>query len=118
MSSTTVAIIILVAFVGWYLLKKSRSLSPEERRQIMQALDNGATLVDVRTRQEFAAGHPDGAINVPLHQLSTKLEQLERKPAPLVVTCASGARSARAVRILRRSGLETLDLGGRANWPG
>ncbi|QDG50007.1 rhodanese-like domain-containing protein [Persicimonas caeni] len=117
MSTTTFIIVAALTLVAFYILRKTQSLDPEKRREILDALEKGATLVDVRTRQEFDSGHPEGAINVPLHQLQQDVKGLKRKPRPIVVTCASGMRSARAAKLLRRSGIEVLDLGGRANWP-
>lgn len=116
--STTTVIIAIGLVVGVFLfLRKRSNLSPEERKEIMEALEAGATLVDVRTRPEFETDHPKGAINVPVHQLPAEIERLEKKPAPIVVCCATGMRSARAAKQLRRANIETLDLGGRGNWP-
>lgn len=116
MSITTIVIAAALALLFFMIIKKARGLSPEERQKIVDALERGATLVDVRTRQEYAGGHAKGAINIPLHELSKNVRTLERKPAPVIVYCASGTRSARAAKVLRRAGLETLDLGGRGNW--
>ncbi len=117
MSTTTIIIAVALALLVSYVIRKSRALSPEQRREILGAIERGATFVDVRTRQEFSAHHPKGAVNIPLHELSGQIDRLQKKPAPVVVCCASGARSARAAKLLRRAGVETLDLGGRANWP-
>lgn len=117
MSTTAFVIAAVLTLVAFYILRRSQSITPEKREEILDALQKGATLVDVRTRQEFQSGHPEGAINVPLHQLQQDVKCLSQKPTPIVVTCASGMRSARAAKLLRRAGIQALDLGGSANWP-
>lgn len=117
MSIATFIIAAVLTLAAFYILRRSESITPEKREEILDALRKGATLVDVRTRQEFESDSPEGAINVPLHQLQQDVECLSQKPAPIVVTCASGMRSARAAKLLRRAGIRVLDLGGNANWP-
>lgn len=75
----------------------------------------GAILLDVRTGQEYAAGHVPGSRNIPLDRLSlVKLEQNR----PVFVYCHSGARSARACALLEELGYETVNLGGVAGYCG
>jgi phage shock protein E len=78
--------------------------------------DRDAILVDVRTPGEFAAGHIDGAINVPLQTLPGGAEAIDAE-RPVVVYCRSGARSARAGRILAERGYDVSDLGPMSAWP-
>ena len=53
----------------------------------------GATLLDVRTEQEYREGHIPGSKNVPLHQLDKVEDVAENKDGALFVYCYSGARS-------------------------
>lgn len=76
----------------------------------------GALLVDVRTPQEFAAGHVPGAINVPLQELGERLHELGDQSRPIVVYCRSGARSATAKAILSRAGYGVYDAGAMSDW--
>lgn len=75
-------------------------------------------LVDVRTPQEFAAGHIEGAVNVPVTALSDRLPHLELDPDRMVVAiCLTAHRSIPAVRLLRARGLEARQLaGGMLAW--
>jgi hypothetical protein len=59
--------------------------SAEELTSIQGVLDQGGTLVDVRTPGEFSSGHLRGAINVPVDQLEGRLAELGPKDKPLVV---------------------------------
>ena len=60
-------------------------------------------LLDVRTPSEFAAGHLDGALNVPVDELRDRLGDLDRV-AQTVVYCKVGFRGYLAARILQQSG--------------
>jgi adenylyltransferase/sulfurtransferase len=73
-------------------------------------------LVDVREPSEHAASSIDGALLVPLGRIEQELDGL-RGDRPVVVFCRSGARSARAVRLLRSYGIDARSLsGGIENW--
>ena len=62
-------------------------------------------LVDVRSTDEYASGHVDGAINLPLDRFVAEVEQiLPDKNADIVLYCASGARSDMACRWLQQQG--------------
>ncbi len=78
-------------------------------------------LIDVRTPEEYAAGHLFGAMNIPLSEFQTNLAAwLPRLPreVPLIVYCKGGARSLQAATILVEAGLtNVLDLtGGITAW--
>lgn len=77
-----------------------------------KALESGAFLVDVRTPAEFAEGHADKSVNVPVDQISSKAESLWGKKTKLVVVCASGHRAGRAVAELRARGYIDVTNGG------
>jgi len=62
-------------------------------------------LIDVRTRREWEQGHIAYSSNVPIQDLSNRLEALGLDPArPIVAICLSGHRSIPAVRLLARRG--------------
>ncbi|MCU0956908.1 MAG: rhodanese-like domain-containing protein [Hydrogenophaga sp.] len=64
---------------------------------------SGATLVDVRTPDEFAAGNAPGSVNIPLHELDSRLNEIPAS-TPVVVCCASGTRSGMARLKLKKNG--------------
>jgi hydroxyacylglutathione hydrolase len=74
-------------------------------------------LVDVRSAGEWEQGHIDAAVSLPLSQLCERIDEIP-SDRPLVVHCAGGYRSAIAVSLLRREGLERVaDLvGGLGAW--
>jgi rhodanese-related sulfurtransferase len=78
-----------------------------------------AAVVDVCGADEFAAGHVAGARNVPLAELEAKLPGVvKNKATPLILVCASGMRSGRAVAIARKLGYEKAHslAGGLGAW--
>jgi phage shock protein E len=77
---------------------------------------NGAILLDVRTKSEFAQRHIPGAVNIPVQELGPRIHELGPKARPIVVHCQSGVRSASAAQLLQRAGYEVLDIGGIGNW--
>ncbi len=76
-------------------------------------------LVDVRSVEEFAAGHVAGAINLPLDQFSLldpRLGSLD-KSKPVYAICASGARSAHASKEFASGGWQIYNVaGGTKAW--
>jgi hydroxyacylglutathione hydrolase len=78
------------------------------RRRTMQDL----TILDVRSDQEWSAGHVPGAIHVPITRLNSQLDQLDRDK--LIVTyCGTGYRASIAASLLARAGFSSV-----ANVPG
>ncbi len=74
-------------------------------------LNNEGSLVDVRTPEEFMGGNVVGSINISLQELDTRMEELRRLQAPLILFCASGGRSAMATQILSQQGIECCNAG-------
>jgi NADPH-dependent 2,4-dienoyl-CoA reductase/sulfur reductase-like enzyme/rhodanese-related sulfurtransferase len=68
-------------------------------------------LLDVRTPQEFAAGHIPGAVNVPVDDLRSRLGDLPRD-RQIAAYCQVGQRGYLATRILRQAGFDVANVGG------
>ena len=90
-----------------------KNVTVTEARQLQQS---GATYVDVRSTEEFEAGHPEGAVNIPLLEPDDS-GQMEQNPdflrvmkasfdagAPLLVGCQAGMRSLTAAQMLETFG--------------
>lgn len=73
-----------------------------------------AVVVDVCEASEFAAGHVTGAKNIPLGELEARLPGIiKNKALPVILVCASGVRSGRAVAIAKKLGYDQAQsLGG------
>lgn len=77
-----------------------------------ELLEQGAVIVDVRTKAEFAGGHIKGSKNIPLQTLKAKPFVLKDKDRPVITCCASGMRSASAKSILKEKGYTNVHNGG------
>jgi phage shock protein E len=86
--------------------------------------EEGALLLDVRSADEFAEGHVDGAVQIPHDELADRLgEVLDKqggdKHKPIVVYCRSGHRAGIAKDVLTENGFDQVtNLGGFSDWPG
>lgn len=75
-------------------------VSIEEAKEIIESQEN-LIILDVRTKEEFDAGHIEGAIQIPVEELKNRVSEIEEyKDEPLLVYCRSGNRSSKAVDIL------------------
>ncbi|MDI9339629.1 MAG: rhodanese-like domain-containing protein [Sediminibacterium sp.] len=77
-----------------------------------ELIKEGAVIMDVRSREEYASGHVKGSINVPLNQLSSGLKKLKNKDVVIITCCASGMRSASAKGLLKSEGFKNVHNGG------
>lgn len=73
--------------------------------------DGSVTLLDARTPREYAYGHADGFINIPVDELRERLSEIDRSK-PLYVMCQSGLRSYIACRILSQEGYDCYNFSG------
>lgn len=73
--------------------------------------DGSVTLLDTRTASEYAQGHINGFINIPVDELRQRLEELD-SAKPVYVICQSGLRSYIASRILTGNGFDCYNFAG------
>ena len=73
--------------------------------------DGSVTLLDTRTPFEYARGHAEGFVNIPVDDLRGRLGELD-KAKPVYVMCQSGLRSYLACRILTQNGCECYNFSG------
>ena len=100
-------------------------VSPAEA---LELIAKGYTYVDVRSEPEYAAGHPKGALNVPVAvvvgggmqpnpRFVEVIQKLFPKDAKLVVGCKAGGRSMKAAELLTSAGFSDV-VDQRAGWDG
>ena len=78
---------------------------------LAELAQNGAQIIDVRTKGEFDSGHIKGSINIPLQSLQQNMSKL-KKDTPAITCCASGMRSSSARGFLKSKGYEVYNGGG------
>ena len=77
---------------------------------LREKIAQGATIVDVRTPDEFRSGHVAGSINIPLDRIQDQLKKIN-KDKSVITCCRSGARSGMAADILKRHGFDVYNGG-------
>jgi len=114
--AVSILLITVAALTAGYFLffRNGGDISGAQARKLVQ---DGAFLLDVRTPEEFAKGHIEGAVNIPVQALAQRMGELPPKERPVVLYCRSGNRSGTAVRMLRKAGYRSLhDLGAMSAW--
>lgn len=71
----------------------------------------GASVVDVRSPQEYSSGHLPGSVNIPLDQVKSRLSKFKKMEGPVILCCASGMRSSRATSMLKSEGIDAYNGG-------
>ena len=92
-------------------------ISPQEASAL--TAEKKAIIIDVREDNEWNTVHIPGAIHIPLAQLSTRLTELQPyKNTAIITQCRSGARSAKALDILKSAGFSHVQNmeGGLIAW--
>lgn len=96
------------------LFNRTRPIDAQRAADLLAA--RSVVALDVRHDAEWKTGHIQGAIHIPLTQLSDRLHQLPSDKT-IVTVCRSGHRSALAARTLARAGHDVLNLsGGMSAW--
>ncbi len=73
--------------------------------------ENKGTIVDVRTPEEYRGGQVADSVNIPLQEISQRLDELRSLKQPLLLCCASGNRSGMAAQYLTSEGIECYNAG-------
>ncbi|GGP02764.1 hypothetical protein GCM10010992_08470 [Cloacibacterium rupense] len=79
----------------------------QKELSVKDEVAKGALMVDVRTPEEFASGSVNGAINIPLSEVESRINEFKGKPG-VVVFCRSGNRSGQAKKILESNGIKNV----------
>ena len=94
------------------MLDTLKNLFTKEKTDYQQLVSEGALILDVRSKNEFAGGHIKGAVNIPVNILQDNLNKIKDKNRTVITCCASGMRSASAKSILKSNGFTDVHNGG------
>lgn len=98
----TITLIIAAVIVVIFILKRAGQISPKDA---LAHFNNGAMVIDVRSRGEFNSGHLPKAINLPLDEIETVLpRRVKDRNQVLLLHCQSGVRSGMAKEKLKGLG--------------
>jgi phage shock protein E len=108
---------IAIAVVAAFIVIQRPRMKKAPTSVVSEKIRSGAKIIDVRTPQEFAGSSYPKAKNIPLDTLPSRIADLP-KDKPIVLYCASGARSAQAARILKRAGFtDVINAGSLGGMP-
>ncbi len=105
--------------LAWPMLRGAGAGSLTAQGAVQLINRERAVVIDLRSPEEFAAGHVTGARNVPLETLEAKLAAtVKNKTLPVLLVCATGARAQRAVAVAKKLGYEQAQAvsGGLKSW--
>lgn len=91
-------------------IKKLFGIGPQVN--YAELVQQGALILDVRSKGEYAGGHIKGSINISIDTLNNNLNKLKDKEQTIITCCASGMRSASAKSILKSQGYTKVYNGG------
>ena len=110
------AALAVIIYESWLRARSAGGVTPQE---LIQMMNRGALVLDIRPADAFAAGHISGARQMPSEQLVKAGDALKRyKQKPVVVYCDGGSVASAAVRQLMTQGFtQVFSLkGGLAAW--
>lgn len=112
-----VAAILIALVLIPRLLPRLLGVSKMASGIVKKKIDAGAVIIDVRTPEEFRDGAYPNARNIPVGNLASRLGEIP-KDKPVVLYCASGARSASAARTMKQAGFtDVINAGGLGDMP-
>ncbi|WP_163934017.1 rhodanese-like domain-containing protein [Paraferrimonas sp. SM1919] len=120
--------VLSIAWVGLFLVlvvsvikgitSKVQKINHQQAVQLINRQD--ATIVDVRSNEEFKKGHITGAVSLPVADIkNNQLGKLEnKKSAPIIVVCTAGMTSTQCANLLVQQGFESVYnlQGGMTDW--
>jgi rhodanese-related sulfurtransferase len=113
------AVAAALALLVYELRERARGVGAIGAQDVVRLMNQGAIVLDVRSAEDYAAGHIRGARSVPAAQLAGSADSLKRyKDKPLIVYCEQGVSAAGAMRALAQQGFsQVVNLrGGLRAW--
>jgi rhodanese-related sulfurtransferase len=113
------AVAAAIAVLVYELRERARSAGAIGAQDVVRLMNQGAAVLDLRSAEDYAAGHIRGARSIPAGQLNEGLDALKRyKDKPLIVYCERGGTAAAAIRTLAQQGFgQVASLrGGLSAW--
>lgn len=86
-------------------------MSQFDNEKIQEYLKNGAVVLDVRTNEEYDAGHVAGSEHIILQTLPGKVDVVKGYEKQVIAVCRSGARSQQATDFLKQHGIDVINGG-------
>ncbi len=114
----TGTLLMALAVVFYEIRQRGRTVFELSPSRVVQLMNQGAVVLDVRDAEKYESGHIVGAISLPKGDLSAKAAKQIKKNKQLILVCDTGVTSARCLDAVRQAGYETAFSleGGLAAW--
>jgi len=93
--------------MGFFDMFKRKDMGLE----IKEYIENGAVVLDVRTKMEWDQGHSNGAKHIVLNLIPLQVEEIKSWNEPVIAVCLSGGRSGQAAQFLKNNGVDVINGG-------
>lgn len=93
------------------MLNFLKKLFIKDHSAILEAMEKGAIIIDVRNPGEYRQGHIEGSKNIPVNEIRSRVEMIRKWNKPVITVCLSGGRSAAAKSVLTAAGIEVYNGG-------
>jgi rhodanese-related sulfurtransferase len=104
-----VVLLLLIKAELDHMVNKGLLVSPASAIRLINNNDD-ALIIDIRAVAEYKNGHIKGAKNVPLSQLTSKIEGFaDYRNKPVLLYCNSGNTTSKAIRLLKKAGFENIN---------
>ncbi len=114
--NTTLILMLSLLFFPLCYDQENRSFI--QTNEIEDLIRNGTKIFDVRTPDEYAESHYEGAVNIPLSEIESRIDEFGPKDEPIIVYCRSGNRAELARTILEENGYTNVyNAGGLEDMP-
>jgi rhodanese-related sulfurtransferase len=80
-------------------------------KKVIELLNKGAIIIDVRSTAEFKQGNVPNSENIPLNEFESRIDDIAKIDTPIILCCLSGKRSSKAFSILKEKRNDCLNAG-------
>ncbi len=111
--------IVIILIVLFYTIGLNvENISSTEIKQKLNNSNSSIGIIDVRTKSEYESGHIENSLWIPLNKLESDIDKIKSQNYDEIYTiCLSGGRSAKAVQILKKHGIQAVNIrGGMVSW--
>lgn len=110
--------IIWDAAVAYFPPATNNIISPEDLLALVEENPDAITVVDIRSADDYAAGHIEGAIHIPFKEVGANIDQIPMN-RPAYVTCYTGQTAGITIAPMRMMGYNAISLSrGMTGWDG
>ena len=116
--SSTIVLIALLTLPAACDRQEMAQPANETAEFLRKMVNNGAVVIDVRTPAEYRRLHLKGAVNIPLGEMQSRLDELGPVDRTIILYCNSGSRSGAAKKMLNSMGYVTvINIGSLYDFP-